>query len=301
MTVHLLAPDSLEQLVVSGDDAARFLQGQITCDIEALDDGHVQWAAVCTNKGRVIAPFVIFRWPDGFRLIFQRGLAQLFTHALARYLPFYKCRMEPGGACSGLIVEPADVLEATSGQVLPGVGEVAGSAAGWTARLTTNPALLCTDRDQAMCRHMCRQEFGTTNDTESAARLWKLTLMQAGHFPFEPGDTERYTPQELHYDRQNYISFSKGCYTGQEIVARMHYRGKVKRQLYLATLWAQNLPIGQECVLLDAEGKSLGPLLHPVRASADCCLALVSLPVDFDTRGQPVTCPGCERVDIRPF
>lgn len=296
MSLCLLPPDSLELLVVSGVDAARFLQGQITCDVDALDEGKLQWAAVCTNKGRVITPFVVFRQADAYCLVFQQGLSRLFRSALARYLPFYKCSIDAGPACHGLVVDVPGSPAVPPGQTLPPVGRILFDAGGWTARLAESPALLTSSRDPDQLL-----QDDAACDGEEALRLWKLGLMQAGHFPFEPGDTERYTPQELHYDRRDYISFSKGCYTGQEIVARMHYRGKPKKQLYLATLWSRHPALEADAALLDSEGRELAPLLHPQRLAEDRFLALVTLPVDFDTAKTPLQCKHCERVAVHPF
>lgn len=297
MSFHLLPPDSLELLVVSGADAARFLQGQVTCDIEALEAGQLQWGAVCTNKGRVITPFAVLRIQDSFNLVFHCGLAQLFKAALARYLPFYKCHISAVQPCSGLVADTAAIMAVATGQAPPAVGGVAPHDGGWMARLTDTPTLLASNQDRAQWL----SAGAAAQDEADALRIWTLALLEAGHFPFRPDDTERYTPQELHYDRQHYVSFSKGCYTGQEIVARMHYRGKAKKQLYLATLWARDLPMDQNCVLLDATGKEVGPLLHPIRASDDRFLALVSLPVELDSTMQSLGCQGCERVELRPF
>lgn len=263
MATLLLPPDTLELLVVSGNDAARLLQGQLTCDVEGLLEDQLAWGATCNNKGRVIAPFAIFRSAGSYHLIFTQGLAALFRAALSRYLPFYKCQIEQR-PCTALLADPGDgALPAPHGVVHEGVQ--------YTARLTAQPALLARFPDSGA--------YSATTGEEGLQQCL-LALLRNGHFPFRPGDSEQYTPAELHYDRHGYVSFTKGCYTGQEIVARMHYRGKAKRQLYIATLAATALPeVGSE--LMDAQGAVLGTLLHPLPASADTVLALVSLPVDF--------------------
>src|SRR5690606_25599850 len=94
---------------------------------------------------------------------------------------------------------------------------------------------------------------------------WEELEMLDGHFPFTPGDSELFTPQELHLDRAGYVSFSKGCYTGQEIVARMHYRGKAKRQLFLLEVLNETgAASANDAELFDAEGAAAGKIIKQV-------------------------------------
>lgn len=283
MATPLLPPDTLELLVVSGNDAARFLQGQLTCDVEGLQDDQLAWGAACNNKGRVIAPFAIYRSADSFHLIFTRGLAVLFVAAMKRYLPFYKCQLEQH-PCTALLAEPGDAS-------LPEPLGVAHEDGQTAARLTTEPALLA--RFPAAGAH-------DSSAGDEALQQCLTALLRNGHFPFRPEDSELYTPAELHYDRHGYVSFSKGCYTGQEIVARMHYRAKPKRQLYLVTLAASAVPeAGSE--LVDAQGVVLGTLLHPLPASADTVLALVSLPIDFAGATEGLRAGPAPVIALEPF
>src|SRR5690606_18562385 len=88
-----LAPEHLDLITVDGPDAAKFLQGQLTCDVEALSGQNLVHGAACNNKGRVIATFVMLRHDEVYCLIFSKGLGDLFAAALKKYMPFYKCRL----------------------------------------------------------------------------------------------------------------------------------------------------------------------------------------------------------------
>src|SRR5690606_28746344 len=140
---------------------------------------------------------------DGFHLVFHRCLAQLFKAALACYLPFYKCSIDGPLSCTGLLADPTQKDAAAAGLSLPAVGSVTVDAECWTARLTETPALLVTNQD----RTTYPAPADVAHGEDEALRQSKLALLQEGHFPFGPEDSERYTPQELHYDRRHYVSF----------------------------------------------------------------------------------------------
>jgi folate-binding protein YgfZ len=115
--------------------------------------------------------------------------------------------------------------------------------------------------------------------SEAPYERWDLANMLSGHFPFAMEDVDKYTPQELHFDDTGYVSFTKGCYTGQEIIARMHYRGKVKKRLYLLQI-ANFIKPENAIEILDDNGNNLG---SPIKRIADnhTLFAIASLPAGF--------------------
>jgi folate-binding protein YgfZ len=110
---------------------------------------------------------------------------------------------------------------------------------------------------------------------------WLACGMRSGQFPFVAGDQEKYTPQEIHLDRHDYVSFTKGCYTGQEIVARMHYRGKMKKLLFLLEAPSPGAASAGPMELLDANEHSLGTTIKMLHASGEL-LALAPLPAELE-------------------
>ena len=294
MPAYILPPDALEQLTVSGPDASRLLQGQVTSDIAALQEGELQWGALCNNKGRVLSPFVALLRNERYHLIFGKGLSTIFSTHMAKYLPFYKCSITADSKLLGLVGD--DVASKLEGQSLPATGQVLGSDTGWVARPAADLVLLGKDEGPVQLA-----TDGLVRNDEEAERRWRLGLLLAGHYPFEASDSERYTPQELHYDSNGYVSFTKGCYTGQEIVARMHYRGKVKKQLYLAKLQGDSVPTPESLVFHDSQGNALGAARYVVQHDATQLLALVSLPVELAPEALPLHCEPWPVLELSPF
>jgi folate-binding protein YgfZ len=95
-----------------------------------------------------------------------------------------------------------------------------------------------------------------------------------------PDDQEKYTPQEIHLDRHEYVSFTKGCYTGQEIVARMHYRGKMKKRLFrLEAPLPGTIPV-EPIALFGPNDEPLGTTIKVLCTSGEIH-ALAALPADL--------------------
>jgi hypothetical protein len=285
MQSFYLPPHCLELVTVSGPDASKFLQGQLTCDVEALTNGaHVRGAA-CNNKGRVHAIFLLVRHDDVFHLVFTSGLGQIFITALKKYLPFYKCTLQlapPAWHCAGAA---GPLAAATIGT------DSADSAPTWVDKVSGDGWLCTSGREQFL---LCgRTDVPDGPVTQLSARLqsalpqgdlnaWHRYGLDSGYFPFTPEDAEKFTPQELQLEQHDYISFSKGCYTGQEIVARMHYRGKPKKQLYLlrtdkssADMLAKGFDIS------DGSGKVIAHTLKQFQDESGGLLALAWLPIDL--------------------
>lgn len=251
-------PALFDVVLAEGSDCVRLLQGQLTCDIAALSSGGLQFGAACNTKGRVIAAFIVSRINDCYSFVCAPGVGQLLLDTLKRFLPFYKgCSLrllEAPHAAWGLV---GDTLH---GEFLEVVGKDPGGAClvtfdyGWLVRLP--------GRQARGLRFDGRGGYASTTAPCDQA-TWDALGMLDGHFPFSREDSLLFTPQELHFDRNGYVSFTKGCYTGQEIVARMHYRGKPKKELVLVQASAESglaATIGQH--LYHQDGSIAGTLLR---------------------------------------
>jgi folate-binding protein YgfZ len=206
------------------------------------------------------------------------GLATLLHKHLDKYRPFYKCTLTvETGTLTGIgTANPGD-------PALPAPGHINQVEDGWVCRIPGSvPRVVALESTsgQSVWLETRKQQFAQSGPTR-----WQEDDLLSGIFPLSIDDTERYTPQEIHLDRCDFISFSKGCYTGQEIVARMHYKSKPKRQLYLLTL---NIPADQpsasEIEVLDQSGETLGKSIKAVPATDNRLLVLVPLPIQ-DTAG----------------
>lgn len=274
-----LPSGNLELLQLSGPDAVQFLQGQITCDVANLADGATMRGAACNNKGRVFACFLLLRRGDDFLLVCNPGITAPFLTQLSKYLPFYKCelrQMTTGCALHGITSPQLDALYPALGLPPAQPGTVCNHNSGWLARLDAERALLSLPENMAL-------PWPPEHEVQQlSASEWLALELLHGHYPLQPEDLERFTPQELHLDRHDYVSFSKGCYTGQEIVARMHYRGKTKKQLYRFICAADALS-DESSTLYYPEHQPQGQVLKQLPAADGSMYVLVQLPVSLET------------------
>jgi len=293
MHSFVIGPDAFDVVVVSGKDAERFLQGQLTCNVAELANGQWVHGACCNNKGRVIAAFVLVRHRDNFYLCMTRGVAQLLVAALQKFIPFYKCTMDlqPGRHhLYGLTGECAKHATATATAMVPGGANTLlyppGDDEGWLCLLDGSPrcALWWSSYPAEEANHLA-------DGTVAGSReQWESLALLRGHYPFGPQDSGEHSPQDLNFDHSGYVSFNKGCYTGQEIVARMHYRGKPKKQLcLLRTRDAHN--DGAKLSISDASGLPVGTLLL-TRPLGSSWLVLAQIPADFSEPFDSLLCAG---------
>lgn len=229
-----------------GSDAAKFLQGQVTCDLMTLADepnGSVISGAQCTPKGRMIFDFSAFYYGSGemrdLILITAPELVELAIASLKKYAVFFK-------------VEISDVSTQWQQQLLFGTPPET-LPEGIIAQPLSSDITALTLADGKHC------ELNPPSRETADGRWLNNQLIAAGVAEVSAATTELFIPQMLNFDHRNFISFKKGCYTGQEIVARAHYRGAVKRRLARGVtespLPALLVP-GSE--LRDNEGRALG-------------------------------------------
>lgn len=274
-----LSPDHHELLRVTGPDAERLLQGQLTCDVAAVGPNDVIPGAACNNKGRVITPFLLLKEQQDFLLLFRQGLACRFVTALSKFLPFYKCRMEPEQQlhCLGLGGPGTPDWLARQGWPLPREGQKATAGDILILKVAgTLPQFLLLS---PIAKLAGLEELPPA--VMDGGPSWQALLLQNGHYPFDQEDCEVFTPQELRYDERQYVSFTKGCYTGQEIVARMHYRSKPKKRLYRVEFTTLDHLPPEPLTLLDDMGNPVAACSKLTLLPGDGGIGLAMLPIDF--------------------
>lgn len=218
----------------SGDDAQPFLHAQLTCDVAALTPGHGTYGAYCTPKGRTLASFLLWRGADGFFMQLPSALREPIQKQLTKFILRSKVKVADATADIALLGvagsnASAPVLKATG--LAPKTALCVEHANGITViRLDENRYEIAVARDKA-AEVMKAVAAGAE---KADAEAWDLLDIRAG-IPFvAPATQEAFVPQMLNLDLIGGVSFDKGCYPGQEIVARMHYRGTLKQRMYLA-------------------------------------------------------------------
>jgi len=201
----------LSALRFSGEDATEFLHNQLSADVLGLANGESTFACYCEPKGRVLALMLVGRVDDTHFVILSGSLADTIAARLKIYVMRAKVSIEVLGQYSVSGVQLDDeALANTPGSFAI---KVPGSNTGLMLAETT-PTV-----DDSV--------GGPVMDERTAA--WKASEVQRGIVWLDPASSTQFLPQMLGFDQIGAVNFRKGCYPGQEIVARIHYLGKVKR------------------------------------------------------------------------
>jgi len=224
-------------LAVQGPDAESFLNGQLTIDMRRIGPARWQLGAYCTPKGRVIAVVEVWRADDGFYLSMPSDRTAAMLARLSRYTLRAKVRIRDDSAAwklFGITGPGSEALLLGGGWELP--------QADWTstsplagARLARLPASPSTGS-----RWMLAVPAGAAGEARKAIEgllevdpaLWQWSKIDAGLPDVFALTEERFVPQSLNLDVLGGVHFGKGCYPGQEVVARSQYLGKLRRRMF---------------------------------------------------------------------
>jgi hypothetical protein len=217
-------------LAVRGPDASKFLQGQLTCNLNYLNAETSSLGARCTPKGRMQSSFRIVLDGDGYLLAMASDLLQPQQADLSKYAVFSKSRLsdESGAWCrfglaggDGSLVSLGLDLPQTADSVVRNNGMIAIRLADGRSELWVSSG----EANQARMRLAAQLQ-------EAPVDRWLLDQIRAGIGQVFGSTRELFIPQMINLQALGGVSFKKGCYTGQEIVARMQYLGKLKRRLH---------------------------------------------------------------------
>lgn len=217
-------------LAVRGPDASKFLQGQLTCNLNYLDVQHSSLGARCTPKGRMQSSFRILPEGDGYLLAMDRELVQTQLVDLTRFAAFSKSKLHDESAeWVRFGLSAGDGALVSLGLDLPQAADQMAAAHGLIAvRLSDGRAELWTRATEAETTRLRL----AAQLPEASIDRWLLAQIRAGIGQVVAGTRELFIPQMINLQALGGVSFKKGCYTGQEIVARMQYLGKLKRRLH---------------------------------------------------------------------
>ena len=232
-----IAPLShLGVLSISGKDAVTFLQGQTTCDIKALVDFEPRLGAYCNAKGRTISTFVIIKLQEIYQLILTIDLLDTVRKKLQMYV--LRSDVQLTDLSDELCIIGTHNVELTAQANLYSYPQLANSYL----------FIAAPEQTQQFCTELQTKQSALLID----ANTWLNFDIQAGIPWLYANTSEKFVPQMLNLDKLEAISFTKGCYTGQEIVARTHYLGQNKRAMYRAKCITK-ASIDKGCSLFDPE------------------------------------------------
>lgn len=262
-------------LELTGEDRARFLHGQITCDVKALGLGEGAYGFLLSPKGRVLADTVVSALADRLRVELPSGAEAAMAERLRRYVVADRVEIETrGGAEADLLVAGPAAAEA----LRPLLGG-SDSPGGWDhVQVSAGEAVLMARGELRVGVPAWRLSGDRAAVDAAAADLRRAGVAEAGAKALEVVRVERGLPRSgVDYDERHFpqetgleewaVSYTKGCYIGQEVVARIHYRGRANHQLRGLEA-AADAPVPPSGALADAAGEAAGTLTSAVWSPA---------------------------------
>ncbi|TFB43290.1 folate-binding protein YgfZ [Pseudomonas sp. F01002] len=260
-------------LAVRGADASKFLQGQLTCNLNYLSDTQASLGARCTQKGRMQSSFRILLEGDGVLMAMATELLEPQLADLKKYAVFSKSKLtDESAAWVRFGIDHDDAAMISLGLELPTDTDSVARNDGLIAiRVSPDRAELWVAADKA---DLIKGKLSAVL-AEGDLNQWLLGQIRAGIGQVMSSTRELFIPQMLNLQAVGGVSFKKGCYTGQEIVARMQYLGKLKRRLYRLKLDANELPEPGTPLFSPTHGSSIGEVVLAARAEQNIELLAV--------------------------
>ncbi|MGQ0659023.1 MAG: CAF17-like 4Fe-4S cluster assembly/insertion protein YgfZ [Chromatiales bacterium] len=267
----------LAVIQVAGEDAESFLSGQLTSDVQALAPGRSQLGAWCSPQGRVIALFRIVRLANAFWLLLPRDLIDATLKRLRMYVLRARVSLAEGGKelLSIGVSGPAALATSSSLVAVPQTADEVTLAQGVTAiRLPDRrPRLLLLGEPELLASFW---QDAIARLRPVGALTWRLLDIEAGLPQVYAVTRDRFLPQMLNLDVLGGLSFSKGCYPGQEIIARLKYRGQLKQRLYLGHADTNDVPVaGVRLAVADQEAAAGEVVMAAPHPDGGCALTAV--------------------------
>ena len=235
----------LALICLTGEGAGDFLHNYTTADLVAKTDQQLQITLCCNRQGRVIADLDIVQIEGSYMLILHKDVVEELVKHWASFLLFAKAKLDLAPGWQGSYMKTAQV----------------------PASCLPQPGHYLLKNNQLWLRYNYMDDLvssWTTIDniddqTESDSALWERTEIIQNRARVTPATTKSFLPQALGYEELGGISYSKGCYLGQEIIARTHYRGALKTQLLPLTCTSK-APAGS--IIHDKQGKAIGTVIN---------------------------------------
>lgn len=237
----------LAGLHVAGERAHEFLQGQLSCDVRKVNEQHMQQGAMCDLKGRILALLDVVDWHEhGIQLILPRDLLLNTKASLAKTAMFSRVTLQPSDyQIFGFYLQ-------NENDITPFDIKLSNISYGVTSEesyccycLGNNFYLLLVEKAHVP---LLQKQFSTCMQ-ERGSLAWHALQLQQKRIEIYPESRGLFLPHRLGLQLSGYLSFDKGCYKGQEIIARTHYRAKLKHELKLFKIFTkETLHAGQKIV-----------------------------------------------------
>jgi folate-binding protein YgfZ len=267
-------------LQTAGPDSSKFLQGQTTCNFNEINDQQSRLGALCNPKGRMLSSFLAARRNDqDYLLRMRHDLLQSTQTTFSKYIVFSKAELAD-------LSEQTLILGLHGDKAKAAITEAFGHTPNGINQVVLHNGQLVIQLDEQGLSFECWVEADVAKNywdrlsrdlTPTGSNNWQLLNIQRGIGEVSAATLEAFIPQLLNFPTIGAVSFDKGCYTGQEIVARMHYRGKAKQAMYRIRFQGDNPEEGQE---LFSDGKqSIGAIVNVAESDASSSAEFEALAV----------------------
>ena len=247
--------EHLSVVEIKGDDSAEFLQGQMTQDIYSIEDSKASVTSILNPQGRIISTAFVFKWRESFMLIVSNNVIDKLIAWLSRFILRSKVEITKSeDSIFGLNQEHAKELCSILNREAPDIG------------FESDVSCLKTiedDDERAFLVSKSENFLDGFSISTSSTKDWKMADINAGIPTIYKENIEKFIPQMVNLDLINGISFTKGCYTGQEIVARVQHKGKVKQRMFQITGRSSNKKIDPGTAIL-LEDTNVGTIVESI-------------------------------------
>ncbi len=276
-TLSCLRSDGL--LEVTGRDALTFLHNQASCDLRQLQPGRACYGTFCNPQGRVLTDFIAVALdPERILLRLRRDILDSTLAALGRFAMFSKVTLQaPGEEWELLGCQGEGAAEA----LRPLFPPLPSADLAWTGEAGALVLQLDSDSEcfelwinraeRPELLHQLKEALPSASEAE-----WETGGLRRGIARITAETAGELLPQQLNYDLSGHIDFRKGCYPGQEVIARMHYKGKAKRRMLLVRLPAGTLANAGEPLYLQGKEQPAAQIVNAATADDGTALALIT-------------------------
>lgn len=286
LPLTLMSLESWAAVAVQGPDSTSYLQGQLTLDVAALPASEHRLAAHCDAKGKMWSDLRLFHRGEGYGYLIRRELREVQLAELKKYAVFSKVTLLVDDSVVLLGVAGAQARSALTPlfERLPDSETPVVQQADSTLLWLATPAerfLLIVSAEQA---EACQQALGDSAQLSDSVQ-WLALDIEAGLPVIDPATSAQLIPQATNLQSLDAISFKKGCYTGQEMVARAKFRGANKRALYWLAGQAGRVPAAGDSLELQMgeRWRRTGTVLAAVQLENGCVWVQVVLNNDLES------------------
>ena len=279
--------DHLGLIAVEGDDAANFLHNQLTNDVLGLNETSARLAAYCSPKGRLLASMQVWQVADRILLMLPRAILPAIQKRLQMFVMRSKVKLTDVSDSSVIIglLNPA-LINPFAGLLASHFPDLPEEA--YSMRQNSSGTLIKQPDAIAMQRYLWitsaeQAQLLLASAPATAASLWRWSEIQAGIPQISLATQEKFVPQMINFEIIGGVNFRKGCYPGQEIVARSQYLGKFKRRMLLASIKvveAAEANAGAEVFAASDPGQPCGMIVNAEQGPDGVIACLVEMKLD---------------------